>query len=89
MFCRFLPTALSPQFTGYGYLAGEPELTGAITAASVAELANQLSPLVHHKDHLPYRGTGMRGMRMLSPQGNRGEITNMGPPNGSIESVVG
>src|ERR1035438_8462181 len=42
------------QFTtGYDYLAGEPELTGAVTAATVAELANQLPPLVHNKDHVP------------------------------------
>src|ERR1022692_3170656 len=42
------------QFTtDYDYLAGEPELTGAVTAATVAELANQLPPLVHNKDHVP------------------------------------
>jgi hypothetical protein len=42
------------QFTTvYDYLAGEPEVTGAVTSATVAELASQLAPLVHNKDHVP------------------------------------
>src|ERR1019366_1892478 len=41
------------QFTiGHDYLAGEPELTGAVTAATSADPANQLPPLVHNKDHV-------------------------------------
>src|ERR1039458_6267420 len=41
------------KFTiGHAYLAGEPELTGAVTAATSADPANQLPPLVHNKDHV-------------------------------------